>query len=294
MSNRSNGFDHLVIAAHDLDGLAGFYRAVGLQVGERNRHDWGTLNHIIQFDGAFLELIGLEQGFVSPSTAQAHFPFSGFLERFLARHQGLAMVVRPSGDANREAIAWQDAGVSSQRFDFSRSGVDAHGDATQVAFSLAFAQTDALSDAGFFVCQQHNPDNFWLPSRQVHDNTATAIAAAVLVVPDPGAVLPFLAQYAAAQAQRVDADEAVIDLGAGSRIDVVTPARAFARYGDGVKPALDDLCGGRFVASHIACTDLAKVQEVLETAGIEPLVADRRVVVLPDVAYGQVLVFEAH
>ena len=50
--------NHLVIPARDLTAQAELYRRLGFQVGARNSHPWGTENHIVQFDGAFLELIG--------------------------------------------------------------------------------------------------------------------------------------------------------------------------------------------------------------------------------------------
>ena len=63
--------DHLVIAAHDLEAQAALYRRLGFQVGARNRHPWGTENHIVQFDGAFLELIGLGDAFAAPHPERA-------------------------------------------------------------------------------------------------------------------------------------------------------------------------------------------------------------------------------
>ena len=57
--------DHLVIAAYDLPEQEAFYRRLGFQVGARNRHPWGTENHVVQFDGAFLELIGLGDEFAA-------------------------------------------------------------------------------------------------------------------------------------------------------------------------------------------------------------------------------------
>ncbi|MFT5510038.1 MAG: hypothetical protein ACI89J_003129, partial [Hyphomicrobiaceae bacterium] len=59
----AGGLDHLVIVARDLDGQAALYKRLGFQVGARNRHDWGTLNNIVQFDGCFLELLTTEDGF---------------------------------------------------------------------------------------------------------------------------------------------------------------------------------------------------------------------------------------
>ena len=42
------GLDHIVHAVRDLDAAAAFYRRLGFTVSARNRHPWGTHNHIIQ------------------------------------------------------------------------------------------------------------------------------------------------------------------------------------------------------------------------------------------------------
>ncbi|MEO0730064.1 MAG: VOC family protein, partial [Pseudomonadota bacterium] len=68
--------DHLVIVDRQLAGLAEFYRSLGFQVGGRNRHDWGTENHIVQFDGTFLELLTTGDGFQRPAADQATAPFA--------------------------------------------------------------------------------------------------------------------------------------------------------------------------------------------------------------------------
>jgi hypothetical protein len=55
--------DHLVLGTTDLDQLAGEFEALGLRVGTRNRHPWGTENRLIQFvDETFLELISVGEG----------------------------------------------------------------------------------------------------------------------------------------------------------------------------------------------------------------------------------------
>ncbi|RYE71196.1 MAG: VOC family protein, partial [Hyphomicrobiales bacterium] len=53
----ARGLDHLVIGVADLDAAGAFYDDLGFRVGARNRHPWGTENRIVQFPGAFLELI---------------------------------------------------------------------------------------------------------------------------------------------------------------------------------------------------------------------------------------------
>jgi len=59
---RQAGIDHLVLAAHDLNATGSFYERLGFKVGARNRHPWGTENRIVQFPGAFLELITVGEG----------------------------------------------------------------------------------------------------------------------------------------------------------------------------------------------------------------------------------------
>ena len=85
--------DHLVIPAHDLAAQAELYRRLGFQVGARNRHPWGTENHIVQFDGTLLELIGLGEGFEPPARVPTVFSFARFVAEFLGRREGLAMLV---------------------------------------------------------------------------------------------------------------------------------------------------------------------------------------------------------
>jgi len=193
--------DHLVIAHRDLAAAAERYRSLGFQVSARNRHPWGTENHIVQFDGVFLELIGLGEGFAPPAPEDPVFPFAGFLSGFLARGEGLAMVVLRSADAeaDRQAFAAQGLG-NLPRFDFARKGVRL-GQEVNVAFSLAFARSPALPATGFFVCQQKFPENFWDAAAQVHPNGATGVAELAFPHPEPEATRGFLSAFFEAPAE---------------------------------------------------------------------------------------------
>ena len=51
------GLDHVVHAVGDLEGAAELYRRLGFTVGARNRHSWGTHNHVVQLPGFFIELL---------------------------------------------------------------------------------------------------------------------------------------------------------------------------------------------------------------------------------------------
>src|ERR1700722_8565810 len=91
--------DHVVIPTLDLAAQATLYRRLGFQVGGRNRHPWGTENHIVQFDGAFLERIALGPGFEGPTPIEGGFSFAGFVAGFLRRSEGIAMLALRSENA---------------------------------------------------------------------------------------------------------------------------------------------------------------------------------------------------
>lgn len=281
-------FDHLVVAARDLDALAALFRRLGFQVGPRNRHPWGTENHIVQFDGAFLELIGLGEGFVVPPTIEGVFSFAGFLARFLDGHQGLAMLVLRSRDAEVDRLAFACAGIGDfARFDFARKGRRPDGAEVDVAFSLAFAQSRTLPDAGFFVCQQHFPQNFWNAGLQVHRNGACGIASLVLAHTRPQDQIDFLKSFVGASEAKVVEGGFVLATECGE-IEILTPVEIDRRYGTGtVAPN-----GPPLAIVRIGVRDIAAMEIVLEEGGTPFTMIGGALVVAHTDALGAAIVFE--
>lgn len=188
--------DHLVLPVHDLDGAAALYTRLGFQVGVRNRHPWGTDNRLIQFPGSFLELITVADATRIPPHTAGVFSFGAFVRDYLARREGLAMLALASDDAAADAAEFASAGIGDvDPFTFQRTGRLPDGTEMTVGFTLAFAVDTHLPEAGFFVCQQHNPAAFWNPEFQRHDNGATAISAVTLGVADPAEHDAFLRAF---------------------------------------------------------------------------------------------------
>jgi hypothetical protein len=252
--------DHLVIAARDLPEQAALYHRLGFQVGARNRHPWGTENHIVQFDGAFLELIGLGDEFAAPHPNEAVYPFAGFIARYLGTREGLAMMVMRSADAEADRRRFEAAGIGGfARFDFARKGRRPDGREVKVAFSLAFAASPALAETGFFVCQQHFPENFWSRAAQVHPNGALGVAGLTLVCDEPNQALPFLAAFLGAPEQAIAGG--VVFAADGTRIECVTPQAYAAVYGaPAAAPGL--------AAMLIAVADLDATATLLAETGV--------------------------
>jgi hypothetical protein len=275
--------DHLVIAAHDLAAQAALYRRLGFQVGARNRHSWGTENHIVQFDGAFLELIALGEGFVAPPASEAVFPFAGFLAGYLGKREGLAMLVMRAADAEADRRGFEAAGIGGfARFDFARRGRRPDGGEVEVAFSLAFAANPALPETGFFVCQQHFPENFWSRAAQVHPNGALGVAGLTLACERPELARPFLAAFLDAPGQPISGGVAFA--ADGTRIECVTPEAYSALHG---APAV----GLGLAAARIAVADLAACERMLAASGARFRRAEETLIVDASYAMGVRLVF---
>lgn len=265
MAQSTRGLDHAAHAVRDLDAAAEFYRKLGFTVGARNRHPWGTHNHIVQLPGFFIELLNLaeraklgDDGF---STM-----FASFADDFARRHDGLALLILESQNAGNDVAAFKAAGISaSDVMRFEREAKKPDGKIVKVGFSLAFAQDARTPDIHFATCQQHYPENFWNPAFQNHANGARAITGIVLVAARPGEHRDFLLAYTGAAGANEYVDGLRIDLPRGV-IDVVTPAAYTRQYGLAAPPIVN---GARLAALRFAVADTAPIKSRLNAAGIK-------------------------
>ncbi len=133
------------------------------------------------------------------------------------------MLVLESTDAKADAAAFQTAGIGDfEPFFFERQAKRPDGSTVRVAFSLAFAADPLAPECGFFVCQQHEPQNFWNPAFQQHANGASALSAAVMVTDDPPAHRGFLSAFAGFPEVLEGNADYVLGLPRG-RLDVLDP-----------------------------------------------------------------------
>src|SRR5262249_49474484 len=118
------GIDHIAHAVHDLDAAANLYRALGFQVGGRNRHppEWGTQNHIVPWPGTYIELLALaDKGGIAPH-APNFFSFGAFNRDFLARRQGLSMLAL-QGQGAPDADRFRSSGIGDfSLYELKRQG----------------------------------------------------------------------------------------------------------------------------------------------------------------------------
>jgi hypothetical protein len=287
----SRGLDHVVHAVRDLDAAAALYRGLGFQVGARNRHPraWGTQNHIVQLPSTFVELLAVADTTHIGPHAPRHFSFGAFNRDFLARGEGLSMLVL-EGRGAPDAEAFRAAGIGDfELYEFEREGLRPDGTVIKVAFTLAFASDPKAPNAGFFTCQHRHPENFWNPAFQVHANTAAGVAGVVLVAEQPRDHYVFLSAFAGAR-ELLATPAGISARTPRGEIQVLLPEAYRDSYG--VEPPATAR-GARLAALRFTVRDLDAAAGVL---GASRLPADRRmgrtIVVGPDVAMGATLVFE--
>src|ERR1700730_820248 len=117
------GLDHLVHVVRDLDAAGAFYQRLGFTVGARNRHPWGTHTRIVQLPGFFIELLTVGEGERILPPAPGTISFAAFTRDFLARGEGLAMLVLEGKNAEADVDAFRRAGIGDfAPFRFEREG----------------------------------------------------------------------------------------------------------------------------------------------------------------------------
>ena len=279
------GLDHIVHAVHDLDAAGEAYAGLGFTVGARNRHPWGTHNRIIQFPGVFIELLALGEMERIPPPRPRSLSFGAFTRDFLAKGEGLSMLVL-EGKGAPDAEAFRAAGIGDfDVFDFERAGKRPDGSTVKVAFSLAFAQDQRAPDTGFFTCQQHYPENFWNPAFQEHANGVTGVAGVVFVAENPSDHHIFLKAFAGVSDLKATSAGLLIETPRGE-IQAMDPAAYRLHFT--VEPP-DTSRGMRLAAIRFAARDLALARENVGVSGTEHM---SKLVVGPARAHGAALVFE--
>jgi catechol 2,3-dioxygenase-like lactoylglutathione lyase family enzyme len=283
----TRGVDHLVLAVRDLDKSRAFYETLGFTPTPRALHPWGTSNHLVQLDGCFLEILGIADAAKIPPHARGHFSFGAHNREFLARREGLSMLVFQSHDARRDQAEFAAAGLATYApFDFGREAKLPDGGTARVAFSLAYVTDPRVPDSAFFTCQQHAPKYFWKREYQVHANGARTIAEVVMVAPDPPAFGSFFARLQGSDSVRV-IDGALVVATARGRITMMTPRAFEARFA-----ALPPGGGGPHLAAfRIAGADTEALAARLTQAGVPHRLADGVVQVPASAAFGVTIEF---
>lgn len=289
MTARRPAIDHLVLAWHDLEAARAQYQRFGFTLTPPARHPFGTGNSLAQLQGNFLELLSVVEPEKLVPMGESTFSFGAFNADFLWRREGFSMLVLTSDDALADNEAWAARGLATvEPLHFSRQAKQPDGSHATVAFSLAFAIDPAMPEAAFFVCQQHNPEAFWQPNYQRHENGAREIVGATLLAENPEVHRAFF--------ERMVSPEALQSVGGGfevalegGRIEVLDEAAMGRRFATNAQ--IDGLEGAAFVAATIAVADLATVSRLLTNNGVPFTERGEAIEIAPSEAGGTLLEF---
>ncbi|MEJ1159271.1 VOC family protein [Prosthecomicrobium sp. N25] len=289
------GIDHVVLPVHDLDAGAESWERLGFTLTPAARHPWGTCNRLVQFDGAFLEILAVDRPALIPDPTPGRFSFGAFNRDFLARREGASMLVLESGDSDRDIAEYGALGLTTfERFDFERAATGPGGEVRTVAFSLAFAMpgpatSASPSEAGFFTCRQHFPENFWRPAYQRHANGAVGIAAVTLTARDPADHHAFLSAFVGTRTLHMTGYGLEIATPRGA-IEVLTPQGFHFRYG--LEPPLGGSEALSIAALRIAVRDLEAARGHLHASALAPMEHAGTLVVPAAALHGVTVAFE--
>jgi catechol 2,3-dioxygenase-like lactoylglutathione lyase family enzyme len=281
------GLDHIVHAVRDLDAAAELYRRFGFTVGARNRHPWGTHNHVVQMPGFFIELLTFaEPGKLGDDGFSKL--FAAYNRDFITRGQGFSLLLLESDDAGADERAFRAADIAqSDIMRFEREARRPDGSVVTVAFSLVFARNRGSPHIHFATCQQHFPEHFWNPAFQNHRNGACGVAGVDMVAERPGDHIAFLGSFA--DAQIAINDRSIVAPTPRGDITVLDPVAFRKDYGlDG--PPVGE--GARLGALRLGVADLAKAVNILRDGGIPFATFGRWIVVAPEAAMGATIAFE--
>jgi catechol 2,3-dioxygenase-like lactoylglutathione lyase family enzyme len=283
----ARGLEHVVHAVRDLDAAAELYRRLGFTVGARNRHAWGTHNHLVQLPGSFVELLTVAEP-EKLGTDGFSALFGTFNRVFLKDQEGFSLLILESTDAAADAAMFRASGIAvSDALRFEREGKRPDGTPVEVGFSLAFARDAKAPAIGFAVCQQHFPENFWNPSFQQHANTATGIDSVVLVAENPSDHHIFLSALTGVRDLQATSSGVTASTPRGD-VKVMDPAAFRSHFGN--EPP-DIAQGARLAALQFRVRDRAALTAALSAGGIAFSSRMGSTAVAREVAKGATLAF---
>ncbi len=255
-----------MLSVADLEAARRRYQAFGFTTTPRAEHPFGTANSLVQLGGNFLELVCVDAPRNIPPMTPGHFSFGAFNMDFVARRQGMSMLVLESDDARRDQAEFAEKGLQTYApFDFSRQATLPDGSQVTVSFSLAFVTEERMPEAAFFVCQQHAPEYFWKPEYQRHDNGATDVVEVVMVADDPDSFGDFFARLGGEGSVSAEGGALAVSTSHG-RISMLTPELFAARFPDAT--IAEAPVTPHFAAYQLAVPDLGATEALLIERGV--------------------------
>lgn len=213
------GLDHVVInVLFDMDRASAAMSQLGFTLTPRGYHSLGSINHLMMFEGHYLELIGLPSG------------TGGLRKEVLESPLGLNGLVFQAGDIDACRRALLDSGLAMlEPQSFSRP-VTIDGVEHLARFRTVRTVPELFEAGRVYYCQHDTPELVWHRPWMSNANGVRGLSELVVVSSDLEADGPRYARAAQASLERRGEDW-TIALTGGFQITLTTPARYGDRYG---------------------------------------------------------------
>jgi hypothetical protein len=213
--------DHVVInALFDMDRAATLMSQLGFTLTPRGFHSLGSINHLMVFEGHYLELVGL------PLETKV-------LRRdVLESPLGLNGLVFQAGDIDACISQLRDSGLAMlEPQSFSRP-VTIDGVEQLARFRTARTAPELFEAGRVYYCQHYTPELVWHRQWMSHANGCDGLSELVVVTASIETDVPRHATAAQAPAEKQASDVWTIDLAGAFRITLLSPVRYLERYGE--------------------------------------------------------------
>jgi hypothetical protein len=213
--------DHVVInALFDMDRAATLMSQLGFTLTPRGFHSLGSINHLMVFEGHYLELVGL------PLETEV-------LRRdVLESPLGLNGLVFQAGDIDACISQLRDSGLTMlEPQSFSRP-VTIDGVEQLARFRTARTAPELFEAGRVYYCQHYTPELVWHRQWMSHANGCDGLSELVVVTASIETDVPRYAKAAQAPAEKQASDVWTIDPADAFRITLLSPVRYLERYGE--------------------------------------------------------------
>jgi hypothetical protein len=241
--------DHVVInTLFDMDPAAALMSQLGFTLTPRGFHSLGSINHLMVFEGHYLELVGL------PLETEV-------LRRdVLESPLGLNGLVFQASDIDACISQLRESGLTMlEPQSFSRpvtiDGVE------QLARFRTTRTAPELFEAGrVYYCQHYTPELVWHRQWMTHANGCSGLSELVVVTATIETDVSRYAKAAQAPVEKRSSDVWTIDLVDAFRITLLSPTRYLERYGELCVEA--DGRNSFFGAIVFKTTDIGRIRDL--------------------------------
>jgi Glyoxalase-like domain len=241
--------DHIVInTLFDMDPAAALMEQLGFTVTPRGYHSLGSINHLMVFEGGYLELVGLPLGtdVLRRDVLESPLGLNGLV--FQAKE--VDAIIGPLRDSGLAMLPPQD---------FSRPAI-IDGVEQLVRFRTTRTAPELFAAGRVYYCQHYTPELVWRREWMTHANGCGGRRELVVVTNAIETDTALYAMAAQAPAKQQDSDIWTIDLVDAFRITLLSPAQYRERYGELCVEANDR--SSFFGAVVLKADDLGRIRDL--------------------------------